>query len=63
MTVREVARELNCSVTHVYNLIHAGEIVAVNIAGEGKRPSWRIPPEQVNRFKTPEKEVRHDWQE
>jgi excisionase family DNA binding protein len=56
-TVREVAEQLNCSVTHVYNLIHSGEIEAVNIAGEGKRPSWRIPPEQVIRFEAPEKEV------
>jgi excisionase family DNA binding protein len=50
LTVKEVAIALNCSVTHVYNLIHSNDIDARNIAGDGKRPSWRIPPDEVERL-------------
>lgn len=55
LTVKEVAELLNCSVTHVYNLIRSNELPAQNIAGEGKRASWRIPPSAVERFQDREK--------
>lgn len=54
LTVRQVANELNCSVTHVYNLIGADEIDAQNIAADGKRKSWRISSEALERFRNRE---------
>jgi excisionase family DNA binding protein len=52
LTVREVAVTLNCSVTHVYNLIRSRVLAAENIAAAGKRPSWRIPPAALEEFRT-----------
>ena len=54
LTVREVAEALSCSVTHVYNLVRNGEMEAKNIAGAGKRKSWRIPPDALDKFRNRE---------
>lgn len=57
LTVREVARTLNCSVTHVYNLIRSDALEAENIAAAGKRPSWRIPLRALEEFRGGDREV------
>lgn len=52
LTVKEVAEALNCSVTHVYNLIGSGTLAAQNISAPGKRRSWRIDPDALDAFRT-----------
>lgn len=51
LTVKDVAEVLNCSVTHVYNLIGSGTLEAQNISAPGKRRSWRIDPAALNAFR------------
>lgn len=47
LPVAEVARRLNCTRQHVYNLINAGELQAVRL---GARMGIRIAESEVTRF-------------
>jgi excisionase family DNA binding protein len=48
--VSEAAAELGVSKQHILNAIEAGEIGAID-AGIGSRHFWRIPVEELERFK------------
>ena len=51
ISVAEAAKRLSCSPGHVYNLIAAGEIRAVQISTPGaKRPKTRVFPDEVDAF-------------
>lgn len=52
LTVTEVARKLNFSVQHIINLIHSGELNALNNSKAPKqtRASLRIPVESYHEF-------------
>lgn len=47
LPVAEVARRLNCTRQHVYNLINAGELLAVRL---GARMGIRVAESEVEKF-------------
>jgi len=51
-SAQEAAELLGISDDGVVGLIHAGEIVAVNVARskDAKKPRWRIPESDLGRF-------------
>lgn len=49
LTIAEVAARLRHSDVHVLRLIHARKLAAVN-TGTGRRASWRISEDEVDRF-------------
>lgn len=50
LSVIEVARQLDCSRGHIYGLIAAGKLRAVEIAATGTKPKTRIRAEDVEAF-------------
>jgi excisionase family DNA binding protein len=51
LSVKDVARLLACTPRHVYSLIEQGVLKPENISPGKKRPSWRVPPEEIERFR------------
>lgn len=49
LTVKQVAEKLNCSVSHVYALVDAGELKCHRI-GMGKRAGIRVSDGQLQEF-------------
>lgn len=50
MSVATAAEQLDCSRGHVYNLIAAGKLRAVEIAASGPRPKTRLLAGEVEAF-------------
>lgn len=50
LTVAEVAEAVGLSVHAVLRLIGAGELRAANYSPGGKRPTWRIHPDDLRAF-------------
>lgn len=49
--VSDVAKRLNVTVDHVYDLIEEGELHAIDVAGKGaSRRLFRIPAESLTAF-------------
>ena len=54
-TLKATAEILDCSLNHVKRLVKEGRLQPVNISWKrGGRPSWRIPPEEIERFRKEE---------
>lgn len=51
LTISEVAKQLSCSTRHIYRLIDAGDLAAVDIAPSGSvRKRVRIKQSEVNDY-------------
>ena len=50
LTINDVAARLGVDRRHVYRLIEAGEIVAIDISMPGVRQSLRIAEDELGRF-------------
>lgn len=50
ISVQRAAEQLDCSRHHVYRLIAAGKLRAVEIKVSGARPKTRIYPEDLDAF-------------
>jgi excisionase family DNA binding protein len=50
LRVSQVATMLDCSRQHVYDLIAAGDLAAVNIALSGTRAQTRIHLDEIERY-------------
>lgn len=50
MSITKAAEVLDCSRGHVYNLIAAGQIRAVEIKVSGSRPKTRVRVEDLDAF-------------
>ncbi len=50
LTVRKVAKRLDISPTRARGLIRAGVLRAADISGGKKRPTYRVAPEEVDRY-------------
>lgn len=50
LTVKDVAKRLNCTTQHVCNLIQCGELTALSIGTGQSRTSARIPVEAFRDF-------------
>jgi excisionase family DNA binding protein len=48
--IPRVAERLDCSRTHVYRLIAAGELRSVEIKATGKRAKTRVRSDDLNAF-------------
>lgn len=50
-TIGEIAQALKVSPAYIWQLVHKGEIEAINISGkEGRGAMWRIEKEEYERF-------------
>lgn len=50
LSIPNAAARLDCSASHVYNLIAAGKLRAVEIKATGKRPKTRVREEDLEAF-------------
>jgi excisionase family DNA binding protein len=52
ITPNQLAKTLGIKPDKILAWIHAGQLVAVNVAANanGQRPRWRIDPDEVTRF-------------
>jgi excisionase family DNA binding protein len=50
LAIPRVAERLDCSRTHVYRLIAAGELRSVEIKATGKRPKTRVRSDDLEAF-------------
>jgi excisionase family DNA binding protein len=50
LSVTEAAARLSCSRGHIYNLIAAGGLAAVEIKALGKRPKTRVRESDLEAF-------------
>ena len=51
LTVKQIARALSCTQTHVGNLIEGGKLAAFNFAGnKATRALYRIHPAALQKF-------------
>lgn len=48
-TVQEVSKRLGVSRKHVLDLIHSGQLKAINVS-QGNRPSYRVVPQSVDGY-------------
>ena len=49
LTIEDVAKQLQCNISHVSRLISSKRLVAVNI-GNQRRKRWRVRPEDLDAF-------------
>lgn len=50
LSIPSAAARLDCSRAHIYRLIAAGKLRAVEIKAEGKRPKTRVRAEDLEEF-------------
>ena len=50
LSASSVAKRINCTQKHVYELIAEGSLQAINISTKGKRPRYKISESSLSRF-------------